>query len=80
MPSQIHPSGDKNCKGLWRRPRVWFLLGIPLGGFLMFFAGAAALGAFNGIMEQTNTLAFCTSCHEIQPAYDSWKPAIIFHR
>jgi len=24
-------------------------------------------------MVRTSTPAFCTSCHEIQPAYDSWK-------
>ena len=35
---QTHTNNNNSGKGLWRRPRVWFLLGIPLGGFLMFFA------------------------------------------
>jgi nitrate/TMAO reductase-like tetraheme cytochrome c subunit len=66
MSSQTDSTENKNCKGLWRRPRVWFLLGIPLGGILMFFAGAIALGAFNTVMEQTSSLGFCTSCHEMR--------------
>ncbi len=59
---------DDNDAGrrLWRRPRFWFLLGIPLGGFLMFFLGAAALGTFNTVLGYTDTLEFCTSCHEMQ--------------
>ena len=66
MPTQSDTNGDKDNKGLWRRPRVWFLLGIPLGGFLMFFAGVIALGVFNASMEYSNTLGFCTSCHEMR--------------
>lgn len=64
-------------KGLWRRPRLWFLLGIPLGGFLMFFLGAAALGAFNAVTGYTNTLEFCTSCHEMRDfVYAEYKKTI----
>lgn len=58
---------------LWRRHGRWWLLGIPLGGILMFLLGAGALGAFNATMHATNTLEFCTSCHEmseyVYPAY-----------
>ena len=48
---------------LWRSPRRRYLLGIPLGGFLMFALGAVALGAFNGIIHYTNTNEFCYGCH-----------------
>ncbi len=39
------------------------MLGIPIGGFLMFFLGVLALGAFNKTMSVTSTNEFCTSCH-----------------
>ena len=68
---------DKACTGLWRKPRVWFLLGIPLGGFLMFFIGAGALGVFNTVMGYTNTLEFCTSCHEMRDyLYPEYKESV----
>ena len=77
MSSQGDTPENKNCKGLWRRPRVWFLLGIPLGGFLMFFAGAIALGAFNTVMEQTSSLGFCTSCHEMRDfVFEEYKQTV----
>ncbi|MGD8843467.1 MAG: NapC/NirT family cytochrome c [Gammaproteobacteria bacterium] len=63
---QTDSNNNGDGRGLWRRPRVWFLLGIPLGGFLMFFIGAIALGTFNKVMAYTNTLEFCTSCHEMK--------------
>jgi nitrate/TMAO reductase-like tetraheme cytochrome c subunit len=64
--SENKENDKSGCTGIWRRPRLWFLLGIPLGGFLMLFLGAAALGSFNTVMESTNTLGFCTSCHEME--------------
>jgi nitrate/TMAO reductase-like tetraheme cytochrome c subunit len=77
MSSQKNSTETTGCKGLWRRPRVWFLLGIPLGGFLMFFAGAASLGAFNVVMEETSSLAFCTSCHEMRDfVFEEYKQTI----
>lgn len=63
---QTDSNDNDGRKGLWRRPRVWYLLGIPLGGFLMFFVGVASLGVFNTVMGYTNTLEFCTSCHEMR--------------
>lgn len=60
-------SNDNNSgKGIWRRPRAWYLFGIPLGGFLLFFTGAIALGAFNAFMDHTSTLDFCISCHNMR--------------
>lgn len=50
---------------LWRRHGRWWLLGIPVGGLLMFIIGAGALGAFNATMHASNSLEFCTSCHEM---------------
>jgi cytochrome c-type protein NapC len=62
---------------LWRRPRAWYLVGIPLGGFLMFFAGAAALGALNATMDASSTLDFCTSCHEMSDyVFEEYKETI----
>lgn len=74
--SQID-TNENNSKGLWKRPRIWFLLGIPLGGFLMFIAGAASLGAFNTVMHYTNSLEFCISCHEMKDnPYEEYKQTV----
>jgi len=51
---------------LWRRPRARYLLGIPLGGVLMFIVGIVSWTGFNSFMEYTNTLGFCISCHEMK--------------
>lgn len=48
---------------LWESPKRRYLLGIPLGGFLMVAVGAVALGAFNGVINYTNTNEFCYGCH-----------------
>jgi cytochrome c-type protein NapC len=64
-------------KGLWRRPRAWFLLGIPLGGFLMFLAGIIFWGGFNTAVEATNSLWFCASaCHEMDTVYEEYKETV----
>ena len=51
----------------WRilsRPSVYFSLGfLTVGGFV---AGVIFWGGFNTVMEATNTMAFCTSCHEMR--------------
>jgi cytochrome c-type protein NapC len=52
---------------LWRfvrRPSAkWSLLTLLVVGFI---GGILFWGAFNTGMEATNTLAFCTSCHEMR--------------
>ena len=55
------------------RPSRWRLLWSPttrwsLGGLLATgaAAGVLLLGAFNGVLEATNTEAFCISCHEMR--------------
>jgi nitrate/TMAO reductase-like tetraheme cytochrome c subunit len=67
---------NNDCKKLWRRPRVWFLFGIPVGGFLMFLAGIIFWGGFNTAVEATNSLAFCTSCHEMNTVYEEYKKSV----
>jgi len=46
-----------------RQPRAALSL---LGMFALFFAGIIFWGGFNTAMEATNTLEFCTGCHEMQ--------------
>lgn len=49
---------------LWRR-RGW-LLGLPIGALLSFAAGMVAWLGVHASLEASNTLAFCTSCHEME--------------
>jgi cytochrome c-type protein NapC len=51
---------------LWRQPRAWFLLGIPLGGLIAFLVGIAFTGGALAGLKYAETTAFCTSCHEMQ--------------
>lgn len=37
-----------------------------LSGGLVFFTGALAFGVFGSVMESTNRLSFCTSCHTMK--------------
>lgn len=48
---------------LWSTPRSRWLLGIPIGGFVMFVLGALALGGTNVILHETSSTEFCLSCH-----------------
>jgi len=48
---------------LWRWPKSRWLLGIPLGGFLMIGVGAIGLGVTNYALHATSTTEFCFSCH-----------------
>lgn len=59
---------DKNglWSRLWRRPGHWIFLGVPLGGFLAILVGVAVTGGFLKTVEYTNTMEFCTGCHEMQ--------------
>ena len=61
---------------LWRRPKARYLLGIPLGGFLMFGAGIVFWGGIHTAMDLSNTLAFCTSCHEMDIVYEEYKQTV----
>ena len=49
-----------------------------MGAALLFFMlGIVFWGGFNTAMEATNTLEFCTSCHEMEEnVYQEYKPSI----
>jgi len=62
---------------LWGGPYKWYFLWIPLGGVVMFFVGIIVWGGFNTVLEATNTLGFCTSCHEMRDfVYQEYKETI----
>lgn len=53
--------------------RLWRMLRQPAAGISLltlagggFVAGVFFWGGFNTVMEATNTMAFCTSCHEMR--------------
>ena len=50
---------------LWRKPRTRWLLGIPIGGFLLLVVGLGLSSGFATTLHFSNTLEFCTSCHEM---------------
>lgn len=58
---------------LWRKPRAWWLVGIPTGGFLMFLAGIIFWGGLHTAIEVSNSIWFCTSCHEMETVYEEYK-------
>ena len=51
---------------LWAVPRSKWLLGIPVGGFLMILVGVIFWGGFNTALRVSNTETFCISCHEME--------------
>ncbi len=48
---------------LWSWPKSKWLLGIPVGGFIMLLVGAAGLGTVNYVVHETSSTEFCFSCH-----------------
>ena len=65
----------KPASRLWSRPASKWLLGIPLGAFIAFALGAAALGSMNYVLHETSTTEFCYVCHShdafIRPEYEA---------
>lgn len=62
---------------LWQRPNRWWLLGIPIGGFLAFLAGIIFWGGFHTVVASTNTMEFCISCHEMESTvYQEYKETV----
>ncbi len=61
--------------GLLSRKVLW---GTTLGAALFFMiVGVIFWGGFNTVMEATNTLGFCTSCHEMEEnVYQEYKQTI----
>ena len=75
--SQTDSDNNNAGKGLWRKPRYWFLLGIPVGGFLMFAAGIIFWGGFNVALEASSSTSFCgTSCHEMNTVYEEYQKSV----
>lgn len=76
----MSPGNNQPGGGFWARlwrPRKWWLLGLPIGGVLMFIIGVAVWIGFEGFMHHTNTLEFCTSCHEMESTvYQEYKQTI----
>lgn len=64
--SQEGHDPDAHRHFLWRRSKAWWLVGIPLGGILMLFVGSAVWASFEAVLHYTNSLEFCTSCHEMR--------------
>ncbi|HMK85396.1 MAG TPA: NapC/NirT family cytochrome c [Steroidobacteraceae bacterium] len=61
------PGGPQSPAGwLWRRPRRRYLLGIPLGGLIALILGIGIAGGFMAALKRTESVSFCTSCHEMQ--------------
>lgn len=57
-------SGVKDkLRQLWSWPGSRWLLGIPLGGFIMLAIGAIGLGSVNYVVHETSSTEFCLSCH-----------------
>ena len=70
---------DQQRHFLWRKPHKWYLLWIPLGGFLMFVAGIVFWGGFHTALDLTNTESFCISCHEMRDyVYQEYRDTIHF--
>jgi len=62
---------------LWRQPSLKYLLGIPVGGLLMFGAGIIFWGGFNTALEVSNSESFCISCHVMKDnVYEEYKQTI----
>ena len=65
--------------------KIWDFLRIPSAkysaGALLVVGVAAGIifwGGFHTVLEMTNTLEFCTSCHEMAPVYREYQKTIHF--
>ena len=67
---------ESHWRKLWRRPKAWYWFSIPLGGFLMFGGGIIFWGGIHTAMDLSNSLAFCTSCHEMDIVYEVYKQTV----
>jgi cytochrome c-type protein NapC len=75
--SQTDSDNNNSGNRLWRRTRFWFLLGIPVGGFLMFAAGIIFWGGFNASLEASSSTWFCsTACHEMNTVSEEYKASV----
>jgi cytochrome c-type protein NapC len=72
-----NPGFVKKCWSMLRRPSAKYsVLALLIVGF---FSGIIFWGGFNTAMEATNTLSFCTSCHEMRDTvYQEYQSTIHF--
>jgi cytochrome c-type protein NapC len=78
-PNSAETKPSRAGSWLWRRPRTWLLLGIPLGGFLAFAVGIAFSGGFEASLHYASSLKFCSSaCHEMDTAYQEYTTSTHF--
>ena len=57
-----------------QRLRKFTILGASLGAAITFFiAGIIFWGGFHTVVEVTNTMQFCTSCHEMQWVHEEYE-------
>lgn len=64
--SEQTPPSESGWRKLWRKPRSRWWLGIPVGGYLLFVLGALGWVGFDNALHYTNSLTFCSSCHEMR--------------
>ena len=66
-PESGPPKSKRVMDSLWRQPKSRWLLGIPLGGFFLFFCGVIAWTVFDTVVAVTNTEGFCANaCHSMR--------------
>ena len=79
--NQLSGNGASGVWGrLWARPRSKWLLGIPLGGLLLFVLGLGLYGGTIEFFEVTATTEFCANtCHELKTfVKPSWEESFHF--
>lgn len=68
-------NGEQRKTRFWQKPRSKWMLGIPIGGFIAFVAGAIGISAFNYTLHATSSTEFCFECHShelnIRPEYEA---------
>jgi len=72
--SKQNPGALRRIWRFLRKPSAkWSLLTLLVVGF---FGGILFWGGFHTALEATNTLPFCTSCHEMSTVYEEYKQTI----
>jgi nitrate/TMAO reductase-like tetraheme cytochrome c subunit len=69
---------DMAMESLWEKLRRFRVLGASLAGAaVIFISGIVFWGGFNTVMEATNTMEFCITCHEMRDnVYVEYKKTI----
>ena len=63
---------------LWRRPRRWYLAGVPVGALIALLLGIGVTGGIAAGLQYTESDAFCTSCHSMNTAYVEYTHSVHF--